>query len=426
MPSSPPGLLAYRAASFLLAPAVPLLLRQRLLRGKEDPTRLGERLGHPSLPRPDGEIIWIHGASVGECVAALPLIEALRGNLNRTILITSGTVTAAAVLASRLPACVLHQFAPLDTPGAVRRFLEYWRPKAALFVDSEIWPNMVIEAHARGVRLALINGRMSERSYQGWQRAPRTARALLSRYDVCLAQDKETAERLRMLGATRVELTGSLKADAAPLPAEPAKLEALSNAIAGRPVLLAAQTHPGEDETILPVHDSLRRDYPDLLTVIVPRHPERGAEIAMLCGTRHVVRRSTGVLPDAQTAIYVADTIGELGLFYRLAPFAFVGGSLIPHGGQNPLEPARLGCAVLAGPHTANFADAYDAIFHAQGVGRVHSSTEITNLARRLLADPADAKALGALADKGAETLAGAVEKTRAAIEALLVGHART
>lgn len=426
MPLLPPGLLAYRAASFLFAPAAPLLLRQRLLRGKEDPARLGERMGRPGLLRPDGEVIWIHGASVGECVAALPLIEALHARPDRTILITSGTVTAAAVLAERLPPGVLHQFAPLDIPGAVARFLKHWRPSAGLFVDSEIWPNMVIEAHRRGAHLALINGRMSARSYHGWQRAPRTARALLSRYDICLAQDRETADRLRSLGAIKVELTGSLKADAPPLPADPAKLEALSGAIAGRPILLAAQTHVGEDETILPVHDSLRRDYPDLMTVIVPRHPERGAEIAMLCGTRNVLRRSGGALPDDQTAIYVADTIGELGLFYRLAHFAFVGGSLVPHGGQNPLEPARLGCAVLAGPHTTNFTEAYGAIFGAQGLGRVHSSTEITNLARDFLAEPAKAKALGDRADKGAKTLAGAVERTRVVIEALLANHAQT
>lgn len=425
MPFLPPGLLAYRAASFLLAPAVPLLLRQRLLRGKEDPARLGERLGRPSIPRPDGEIIWIHGASVGECVAALPLIDALHEKPDRRILVTSGTVTSAAVMAERLPSDVMHQFAPLDTPGAVTRFLKHWRPSAGLFVDSEIWPNMVVEAHTHGVRLALINGRMSTRSYRGWQRARRTAQALLSRYDICLAQDRDTAQRLRALGAREVELTGSLKADAKSLPADPARLEVLQNAIGARPVLLAAQTHPGEDETILPVYDCLRRDYPDLLTIIVPRHPERGAEIAMLCGTRSVVRRSSGALPDKETAIYVADTLGELGLFYRVAHFAFIGGSLIPHGGQNPLEPARLACAVLTGPYTENFTEAYDAILAAQGAGRVHSSAEITSLARRLLNEPAEAKAMAGRAGEGAKTLGGAVEKTRVAVEALLADHAR-
>jgi len=421
----PFGLNAYRYATFMLAPAAPLLLRERMLRGKEDPKRISERLGHACIPRPEGALIWIHGASVGECLAALPLIDALRIQPGRTILVTSGTLTSARIMAERLPAGVLHQFAPVDTPGAVRRFLDHWRPDIGLFVDSEIWPNMVRDAYARGVRLALINGRMSARSHKGWMRVRRTAAALLSCYDVCLAQDRETADRLHQLGAQAVEITGSLKADAPPLPADAPKLAALQAAVDGRPVLLAAQTHPGEDETILPVHDILRRGHPDLLTIVVPRHPERGGEIAMLCATRSAVRRSDGALPARDTAIYIADTMGELGLFYRLATFAFVGGSLIPHGGQNPLEPARLGCAVLAGPHTENFTEAYNAIFTAQGEGRVASSADIVALADRLLIAPHDARKMAENAAHGASTLAGALEKTRAVVEALLAGHAR-
>ena len=254
-------------------------------------------------------------------------------------------------------------------------------------MDSEIWPNIVQMAHARHIPLALINGRMTARSFSGWRRAPKTARAILSRYDLCLAQDKDTAERLIALGAGRVEVTGSLKADAQPLPADAGKLAALERAIGARPVLLAASTHPGEDETVLPAHDVLRHDYPDLLTIIVPRHPERGAEIAMLCGARPNLRRSTGANPMAGTAIYIADTLGELGLFFRVAPFAFIGGSLVPHGGHNPLEPARLHRAVMTGPHTFNFADAYDAILKAQCAGRVHNCAEIVALASRLLAE---------------------------------------
>ena len=425
MPALPPGLFAYRCATALLSPLVPLLLRQRMLRGKEDALRIGERIGRTQMARPQGELIWIHGASVGESVAALPLIDALRRD-GRTFLVTSGTVTSARIMAERLPGDVLHQFVPVDTPGAVRRFLDHWQPSIGLFVDSEIWPNIIIDAHARGVRLALINGRMTEKSFKGWQRAKRSAAALLSRYDMCLVQTEETAARLRTLGARDVEITGSLKSDAPPLPADTRKLAALRQAIGSRPILLASQTHPGEDETILPVHDTLRRQFPDLLTIIVPRHPERGDEIAMLCGTRHVVRRSQGALPAADSAIYVADTIGELGLFYRLARFTFVGGSLIPHGGQNPLEPARLGCAVLAGPHTENFTEAYDAILAAQGDGRVHSSGEIAAQAARLLSEPDEVAKLAQAAAQGAASLGGAVEKTRAAVEAMLAGHART
>jgi 3-deoxy-D-manno-octulosonic-acid transferase len=422
--TAPFGLTAYRLATMALAPAVPFVLRQRARRGKEDETRMGEKLGHASVARPEGLLVWIHGASVGECVAALPLADALLKS-GYAVLVTSGTVTSAQLMAQRLPAGAIHQYAPLDTPAATRRFLDYWKPNAALFVDSEIWPNILRGAHARGIRLAMVNGRMSERSFIGWRRAPRVAAALLSLFDVCLAQDAATAKRLTGLGAPRVTITGSLKADAPPLPADEEKLQALRTAIAGRPVLLAASTHPGEDETILPAQDILRREFADLLTIIAPRHPDRGADIAMLSGTRAAARRAQGHVPAAATEIYIADTIGELGLFYRVAPFAFIGGSLIPHGGQNPLEAARLGCAVLAGTHTENFAPAYNAIFAAQGAGRVSSAAQIAALARRLLTNTTEARTMSEAAAQAADMLGGAVEKTLGAVEALLA-HART
>jgi 3-deoxy-D-manno-octulosonic-acid transferase len=337
---------------------------------------------------------------------------------------TSATVTSAALMAERLPPRALHQFAPVDTPAAIARFLAHWNPDVGLFVDSEIWPNMLSQARARDTRLAIVNGRMSERSFAGWHHAPKTAAAVVGLFDLCLAQDSQTAERLKLLGARDVQVSGNLKADAPPLPADETKLVALREAIAGRPILLAASTHPGEDETILPAHDALKRTHTELLTIIVPRHPQRGPEIAMLCGTRPTLRRSQTGEPARDTAIYIADTMGELGLFYRVALFAFIGGSLVPHGGQNPLEPARLHCAVMAGPHTANFAPAYEAIFAAQGAGRVQSCAEIATLAGRLLADPAATRAMGDAAARGADALSGAVETTRAAIETLL-SHAR-
>jgi 3-deoxy-D-manno-octulosonic-acid transferase len=423
MAAAPFGLTVYRLATMALAPALPFLLRQRLRRGKEDEARMGEKLGHATVLRPEGSLVWIHGASVGECLAALPLVDALL-KLNHNVLVTSGTVTSAQMMAQRLPGRAIHQYAPLDTPAATRRFLDTWKPNAALFVDSEIWPNILRGAHARGVRLAMVNGRMSERSFIGWRRAPKVAAALLSLFDVCLVQDGATAKRLTQLGAPRVTITGSLKADAPPLPADEHKLETLRAAIAGRPVLLAASTHPGEDETILPAQDILRRDIPDLLTIIAPRHPDRGADIAMLCGTRPSLRRSQGQMPTRSTEIYIADTMGELGLLYRLTPFAFIGGSLIPHGGQNPIEAARLCCAVLAGTHTENFTQAYGAIFAAQGAGRVTSASEIAAMAKRLIADPAEARTMGEAAAQAAAALGGAVAKTMGAIDALLP-HAR-
>jgi 3-deoxy-D-manno-octulosonic-acid transferase len=425
MGRQPIGYLAYRTATAALEPIAPLLLRRRAGSGKEDETRTNERLGYNLPPRPEGTLIWVHGASVGECLAALPLIESLLGKSDHNVLVTSGTVTSARMMQERLPPRALHQFVPIDTPAATRRFLDHWRPNAGLFVDSDIWPNLILGAKARGIRLALVNARMSERSFAGWRWAPDTAAALLSAFDICLAQDDEIARRFRALGAHNVQTIGSLKADAPLLPADPQKLAELANAIGHRPVLLAAQTHPGEDETVLPAHDALRQTIPDLLTILVPRHVERGAELAMLCGERAATRRSLGELPGPGTAVYVADTMGELGLFYRIAPFAFVGGSLVRHGGQNPLEPARLDRGVLAGPHTFNFTSAYDAIFAAQKSGLVHSSMEIAGMAGRLLRNPSEAEALGAAAASAAAELGGAVAKTVTAVEQLLCQNAR-
>jgi 3-deoxy-D-manno-octulosonic-acid transferase len=412
------GLMAWRLATQALTPLAPVLLRQRAARGKEDWARLNERLGVAGVARPRGKLVWLHGASVGESLSALPLIEKLKDSA--TVLVTSGTVTSAAMMGERLPAGALHQFVPLDTPKAVARFLDHWQPDIGLFIESDLWPNLLLEAMARGVKLALVNARISANSAERWMWARRSVNVILAAFDMVLAQDQEIAERFQNLGARNVEVVGSLKADAPPLPVDEDALAAMRQAVDGRPVLLAAQTHPGEDETLLPAHDLLRRQFPDLLTILVPRHTGRGADLEMLCGSRTFKRRSAGGRITSQTAIYIADTMGEMGLFYRLAPFCFLGGSLVPLGGHNPLEPATLKCAVLAGPHTRSAPSAYDAIFAAQGFGRVASSTDIAREAARLLADPAAAAAAGAAAAQGAATLAGAVDRTVAHLKKLL------
>jgi 3-deoxy-D-manno-octulosonic-acid transferase len=424
MARSPLGILAYRAATAALSPAAPMLLRRRGRQGKEHRDRAGERLGYADAPRPDGKLVWVHGASNGESLAALPLVEALTAK-GVNVLMTSGTVTSAEMMQARLPNGAVHQFVPIDTPSATQRFLSYWKPDAGLFVDSDLWPNLILGAKAAGAKLALVNARMSQRSFEGWRWAKKTVGTVLSAFDVCLAQDDEIAARFRILGAPDVRVVGSLKEDAPPLPFDAAKLAELRAAIGGRPVLLAAQTHPGEDETILPAHDALRRTFHDLLTIIVPRHPARGADIAMLCDVRKSARRATGEAIAPDTAVYVADTMGELGLFYRLAPLAFVGGTLVPVGGHNPLEPARLGCAVMAGSHTFNSVSAYAAIFAAQGLGLVQSSTDIAALAARVLGDAALGRSLGEAAARGAASLGGAMEKTVAVVESFLADHAR-
>ena len=419
--SLPWGLKLYRGLTYLAAPAAKLILKSRAAHGKEDRARLNERLGIASGPRPAGRLVWIHGASVGESVAALPLINKLI--YDGTVLVTSGTVASAAVMKKRLPPGVIHQFVPLDAPRAVARFLDHWKPDAGLFVESELWPNLLLGAAARGVRLVLINARISERSAAGWKRAPKSAQHLFQAFDAVLAQDEEIAGRFAGLGAREVKVVGSLKADAPPLSCDVAALDSLKKEIGNRPLLIAAQTHPGEDETILPAHDSLRRRFPDLLTIIVPRHVERGADIAMLCGERPAARRSLSEPITAATQIYIADTMAEMGLFFRLARFCFLGGTLVPLGGHNPLEPAVLHCGVIAGPHRSSNAAAFAAIMGAQEMGDVRSSGDIAALVEKLIDNPSLAAAMGEAAARGAATQAGAVAATMAVLESLK--HAR-
>jgi 3-deoxy-D-manno-octulosonic-acid transferase len=421
---APAGLIAWRLLSRFVSPLAPLWLGRRIARGKENRIRIRERLGYAIVARPAGRLIWIHGASVGEALSAFPLIEKLLANSVNTVLVTSGTLASATILESRLPQGALHQFVPLDIPRAVRRFLDHWKPDMGLFVESDLWPNLVTEAASRGIPLALINARMSARSAERWHWAKKSMTALLGSFRVVLAQDEEIAARFRALGARDVQVVGSLKADAPPLGADETALAALRQAIGGRPVLLASQTHPGEDETVLPAHDLLRARFPDLLTILVPRHIERGADIKMLCGQRVSERRSTGGKVTPQTAIYIADTLGELGLFYRLTSFCFLGGTLVPLGGHNPLEPAALHCAVLAGPHTANAVTAFEAILTAQGFGTVASGADIAREAARLLFDHGAAKAAGDAAARGAASLSGAVVRTAAILEGMLDARA--
>jgi 3-deoxy-D-manno-octulosonic-acid transferase len=414
----------YRFLTGAASPFLPLLLRLRAARDKEDPARLPERQGYASRPRPPGTLVWIHGASVGESLATLPLVAGLLEKPDRHVLVTTGTVTSARLMAERLPEGAFHQYVPIDTPGAVGRFLNHWRPDLALFVESEFWPNLILKTRAQAVPMALVNARLSEDSFKGWSRARGFAARLIGAFNVCLAQDATVASRLTTLGARAVSVSGSLKADAPPLPVNQDALAAFLNAANERSLFVAASTHPGEDAPLLEVAEAMRRAQLDTMTVIVPRHPSRGAEIESLAAARGfaVRRRSTGALPAGDTAIYVADTMGELGLFYRAGNFAFLGGSLVKHGGQNPLEAAQLGTAVITGPYTENFDEIFRVLLGAQGEGRVRNALELTALVLSLSANPVAAARLGRIARRASETLGGALGRTLDAAEKLLAG----
>ncbi|HRQ83405.1 MAG TPA: 3-deoxy-D-manno-octulosonic acid transferase, partial [Azospirillaceae bacterium] len=316
----------------------------------------------------------MHGASVGEANSALVLIEKLLAEAPEVyVLLTTGTVTSAQVIADRLPPRAFHQFAPVDLPDAVNGFLDHWRPDAALWMESELWPNQLAELRRRAIPAALVNARMSARSHRRWRRLPRTAEKLLSAFDKVLAQSPDDGERLAELGAKHVACVGNLKFSAAPPAADPAALADLAAAIGDRPLWLFASTHPGEEALAAAAHRQLAADLPDLLTVIAPRHANRGAEIAhQLHGLGlTATRRALGALPDAACGMYLADTMGELGLFCRLAPVVVMGGSFIPHGGQNPVEPAQLGATVLYGPHMFNFSEITQRLETAGGALRL-------------------------------------------------------
>src|SRR5271156_1382187 len=277
--SLPMTLRVYRKLSFAMVPLAPALIKRRLRLGKEDPERIGERRGLSNDVRPHGPLIWIHGASVGEVLAAAALIEKLRA-LNIRILLTSGTVTSAAIVARRFPADIIHQYVPYDSPRFVARFLDHWRPSLALFIESDLWPNLILSSAARRLPMVLINGRMSHRSFPRWRRVSGTISALLGRFDICLAQSQVDAERFAALGSRNVVTTGNLKLDVPAPPADPLKLERLMSLTRGRPIVVAASTHPGEEDILLATHRKLAGFFPSLLSVIVPRHPDRGEAIA--------------------------------------------------------------------------------------------------------------------------------------------------
>jgi 3-deoxy-D-manno-octulosonic-acid transferase len=419
----PLALRFYRLASIAAAPTLaPQLLNWRLKRGKENPERLTERYGEASLPRPAGPLIWIHGASVGEMLAVIPLIERLRAK-NFAVLMTSGTVTSAELAERRLPAGVLHQFIPLDAPRFVGRFLDHWRPDLALFVESDLWPNIIVDCADRAIPMILVNGRVSERSFKRWRFLPRAIAALLSRFDLCLAQSNADAQRYGALGAPRIRSIGNLKLDVPAPPADPPTLSKLSGIVVTRSVIAAASTHAGEEDEIIAAHQRLRAKHPALLTIIAPRHPERGpgiAEAAKGAGLS-VALRSRGDLPKPDVDVFVADTLGELGLVYRLAPIVFMGGSLASRGGQNPIEAIRLGAAIVHGPHVWNFAEIYAALDAAHGARLAADEEALTNCIAGWLADPAARKATADAAATTVEKLGGALERTLAAIEPYLM-----
>lgn len=394
----------------LLAPGLIAMLRVRVRRGKEIRERTRERLGFATMRRPDGPLIWMHAASVGETLSIIPVIRAILEKPSAPkVIVTTGTVTAAATLARELPEAmqagrILHSFVPLDVPRWIRRFLRHWRPDGLVLTESELWPNMIAACNAAGLPVMLVNGRLSRSALTGWRKLPRMGENMMSALSWIAARSPEDAARFRMLGASNVFCDGDLKTATPPLAADASVLEAARKAIGTRPVWIAASTHPGEEKLVLKAAKILKGSYPDLLTIIAPRHPERGAAIAnevkaAFPSDRPTPRRSQGEWPDASAPIWIVDTLGELGVLFRLSQIVFMGNSLIAPdspmegGGHNPLEPARLGCAIMTGPAIDNFEETFAALGEAIIV--VRSAQDLANKVKALLDDPTRVAALG-------------------------------
>ena len=424
-----PALTAYDAAMRLVGPFAGFWLNARARNGKEDASRLGERFGRYPRARPVGTLVWLHAASVGESGVALGLIEALSArDPSLSFVISTGTRTSADLIARRAPPRTTHVYAPLDRSDAVRRFLDHWTPDLGVFVESELWPNLILAAQARRVPLALVNARMSPRSLQRWTNWRKAGELLMRAFAYVSAADARTAEALGALRGAAVPQLGNLKLAIAPPRVDAGARDALSKEIGARPLWLAASTHPGEDEIVLAAHATLRTSFPDALLIIAPRHPERGANIAALA---NAPRRSR-FEPIGDAVVYVADTLGELGVFYDLAPTALVAGSLLSDlKGHNPIEPAKLDCAILSGPHVESFQDLFDTLAQSEAATIAATANEIAAKVAAFWRDDgariAQIQAARAIVDQGAS----AMETTVAQLAALLstranveLGHA--
>lgn len=396
-------LFLYHLLTIVLSPVIAGLICVRYFRGKEDKKRFYERWGFPRKERPSTRLVWMHGASVGECLSMLPLVNKLLAeNKNLSVMVTSGTTTSAALMEKRLPKGAFHQYIPVDFPGAGKRFIRYWKPDLVLWFESDFWPNILSDIHAANIPLVLLNGRISDKSFARWQKAGFMSRAIQSLFTLSFGQTKEDARRLTVLGAKAVESVGNLKFAATYPPFDLKELKDLKKAIGNRPCWCMASTHANEEEMGMHVHQSIQEEYVDLLTIIAPRHPNRADEIEKMMqknGLR-VARRSRGESITRHTQVYLADTIGEMGLIYQLSPYVFVGGSLIPFGGQNMLEPMRLHRAVMIGPHAFNFREIVAQAKKEKALVEVADTKALTSQLLSFLMKPAAAEKMAVRAEK--------------------------
>lgn len=408
----------YRYAGAAAFPLMGPYVAWRVSKGKEDKGRSRERYGIAGYERPDGPLIWFHAASVGETIAIVPLVQTIL-SYGVQIVLTTGTVTSAKVVRERLGDSVIHQYVPLDIKPAVSRFLNHWQPDLAIIAESEIWPMTILELGARNIPQVLVNGRMSDKSFASWTKRASLAEALFENFSHVVAQSDIDGERFRALGARPVSVSGNLKVDTPPPPVDEKALRMLQRQIGARPTWAAVSTHDGEEKMAAEIHAALRKRHPGLLTIVVPRHPARADELAQEIGAMglRLVRRSSGEPVATDTDILLGDTIGEMGLYLRLTEIAFVGRSLTSTGGQNPLEPAMLDTAILAGCNVQNFREAYKNLIDAGGAKLVRDRNMLAGAVNYLLANHDARKGMMTSATTTVQNMRGALAATMKVLE---------
>jgi 3-deoxy-D-manno-octulosonic-acid transferase len=411
-------LYAYRLAGGAVYPLIGTYVGWRASRGKEDRARRRERYGYASKSRLPGPIIWVHAASVGETNAVVPLVQRIL-DYGVNVVLTTGTVTSARVVEEVLGDSVIHQYVPLDLKPAVSRFLDHWEPDLAIIAESEIWPMTILELGERRVPQVLVNGRLSDRSFRSWKKRSDLAEALFENLAHVVAQSDVDGERFQTLGARPVTVSGNLKVDVVPPGADEAALARLTRQLGNRPTWAAISTHDGEEKIAAEVHLTLRTRHPNLLTIVVPRHPERGAGLVSEFAAMGLktVRRTSGEDLAPDTDILLGDTIGEMGLYLRLTEIAFVGRSLTAEGGQNPLEPAMLETAVLAGRNVQNFRDSYQRLIDRGGARLVRDRDMLAGAVNYLLVNEAARREMIAAGAATVEEMRGALARTLKALD---------
>ncbi len=383
-------IIIYRIFGYCLFPLMLIYLKWRLHKGKEDKDRLVERYGYSNISRPEGKLVWIHAASVGESLSALSVVEAINKSLpSVSILLTTGTISSSVLMKERLPDNVYHQYFPLDVIHWVKRFLNHWRPDLVLWIESEFWPTHLSELRYRNIPSILLNARLSDSSFSKWLKFPYYFRKITSLFDKIYAQSVSDEKKFHDLGVDIASFEGNLKSILKPRLVNKEEKKKLEDSIGKRKIWLAASTHNGEEKIIARAHKDLMKEFPDALCVLIPRHPERSKNIEEMLIKKgiSVKRRTVFEFPNDETQVYIANTLGELDLFYDISPVSFVGGSLVPIGGHNIIEAARGNSAVIVGPHTSNFEDIIEEFIKKDACVLVNNKNELVKKLKIMLVD---------------------------------------